>query len=63
MSELCSDDEIAEERRVFYVAMTRARDELTIFTRTDKPNSEFLVDAELWFGKTQSNDQKEQVMQ
>jgi len=43
--------------------MTRARDELTIFTRTDKPNSEFLVDAELWFGKTQSNDQKEQVMQ
>ena len=63
VSELCSEDEIAEERRVFYVAMTRARDELTIFTRTDKPNSEFLVDAELWFGKTQSNDQNEQVMQ
>lgn len=65
VSELCSEAEVAEERRVFYVAMTRARDELTIFTRTDKPNSEFLVDSELWFGKTQSqsNDQKEQVMQ
>ena len=47
VDDLSSDDELAEERRVFYVAMTRARDELTIFTRNDMPKSEFLTDAEL----------------
>ena len=47
VDELSSDEEMAEERRVFYVAMTRAQDELTIFTRTDMPESEFLADAEL----------------
>ena len=29
------------------MAMTRAQDELTIFTRTDMPESEILADAEL----------------
>jgi hypothetical protein len=29
------------------MAMTRARDELTIYTRSDMPVSEFLTDAEL----------------
>ena len=43
-----SDETIEEERRLFYVAMTRARDSLTIYTRR-KPGqvSEFLHDAEL----------------
>ena len=45
------DDAIAEERRVFYVAMTRARNELTIFTRTGMPVSEFLIEAELTIEK------------
>lgn len=42
------DETIEEERRLFYVAMTRARDSLTIYTRA-KPRqvSEFLHDAEL----------------
>ncbi len=57
----CSEEEVSEERRVFYVAMTRARDELVIFTRTHKPNSEFLVESELWFGKTNANHEKEEV--
>lgn len=47
VAEDSGDDELAEERRVFYVAMTRARDSLTIYSRTDKPVSEFLVDAGL----------------
>ena len=47
VDELSSEEELAEERRVFYVAMTRAQDDLTIFTRTDMPESEFLADAEL----------------
>lgn len=47
LSDEQNDAELAEERRVFYVAMTRARDNLCIFTRTDQPPSEFLLDAEL----------------
>lgn len=47
LSDSGSEEELAEERRVFYVAMTRARNELTLFTRSDKPVSEFLIDAEL----------------
>ena len=42
-----SDEEVAEERRVFYVACTRARDSLTIFARSDLPPSEFLQECEL----------------
>jgi len=41
------DEELEEERRVFYVAMTRARDSLTIFTRSDQPPCEFLAEAGL----------------
>ena len=42
------EEEISEERRVFYVAMTRARDSLTIYSRRDIKTSEFLVEAELY---------------
>jgi superfamily I DNA/RNA helicase len=43
-----SDADLEEERRVFYVAMTRARDSLTIFTRPEpEAMSEFLFDAGL----------------
>jgi superfamily I DNA/RNA helicase len=38
-----SDDEIEEERRVLYVAMTRARKEL-ILTRTISDSDRFLTD-------------------
>lgn len=66
VSEDCEDGALAEERRVFYVAMTRARDSLTIFTRSDMPRSEFIRDAELEFSAgtpPQNNPQQEQVMQ
>lgn len=43
-----SEDDLAEERRIFYVAMTRARDELYILTRRTKERvSEFILDAGL----------------
>ena len=42
-----SVDEMDEERRVFYVAMTRARDRLVILARRDKPVSPFLEEANL----------------
>lgn len=42
------EDELSEERRVFYVAMTRARDSLTIYSRCDIKPSEFLIEAELY---------------
>ena len=38
---------LEEERRIAYVAMTRARDTLTLYRHSDKPISEFLVDAQL----------------
>ena len=38
---------LEEERRIAYVAMTRARDTLTLFRHRDKPLSEFLTDARL----------------
>ena len=38
----CLEEALAEERRVFYVAMTRARDHLTILGRMDKQGSEFI---------------------
>lgn len=41
------EETLAEERRVMYVAMTRARDNLVIFSRTDMPVSEFLIEAGL----------------
>lgn len=47
IDEMAGDEALAEERRVFYVAMTRARDALTIFSRSDMPLSEFITDAEL----------------
>jgi superfamily I DNA/RNA helicase len=47
ITEDATDEEVDEERRVFYVAMTRARDSLTIFGRADKPVCEFLADAGL----------------
>ena len=37
-------DEIEEERRLFYVAMTRAKDELNIFSVGDKP-SRFIAES------------------
>lgn len=47
LSEPFSEAALEEERRVFYVAMTRARDQLVIFSRKDRPPSEFLVEAGL----------------
>lgn len=47
LSENYCEEELAEERRVMYVAMTRARDTLTILSRSDKPVSEFLIEAGL----------------
>jgi DNA helicase-2/ATP-dependent DNA helicase PcrA len=38
-----SDSEISEERRLFYVAVTRAKDRLLISSNSDKPQSEFLA--------------------
>lgn len=38
---------LEEERRIFFVAMTRARDTLTMFRNCDLPISEFLRDANL----------------
>jgi DNA helicase-2/ATP-dependent DNA helicase PcrA len=38
-----SDAEISEERRLFYVAVTRAKDQLLLSSHTDKPASEFLA--------------------
>jgi DNA helicase-2/ATP-dependent DNA helicase PcrA len=37
-----SDAELAEERRLFYVAVTRAKDRLLLSSHLDKPASEFL---------------------
>ena len=37
-----SDAEISEERRLFYVAVTRAKDRLILSSHSDKPASEFL---------------------
>lgn len=48
LDEHATDADIEEERRAFYVAMTRARDSLTIYTgQEQKKVSEFLHDAEL----------------
>ena len=47
VSESATSAELEEERRVFYVAMTRAKDDLVIFSRKDRPVSEFLVEAGL----------------
>lgn len=38
---------LEEERRIAYVAMTRARDTLTIYRPSDRPLSEFLIDSGL----------------
>ncbi len=38
-----SDAELAEERRLFYVAITRAKDHLMLSSHSDKPVSEFLA--------------------
>ncbi len=38
-----SDAEVAEERRLFYVAVTRAKDRLALSSHSDKPASEFLA--------------------
>ena len=45
--ELSPHEAWEEERRCAYVAMTRARDHLTIYTRAHQPASEFLADAGL----------------
>ncbi|MDK9702442.1 MAG: ATP-dependent helicase [Sulfuritalea sp.] len=45
--ESVSAEELAEERRIFYVAMTRAADSLTIFTRPKDKVSRFLYEAGL----------------
>ena len=47
LDELATDVDVAEERRVFYVAMTRARDTLYIYGDANRPLSEFLLEAEL----------------
>ena len=47
LDEAATDNDVAEERRVFYVAMTRARDFLYIYGDADRPRSEFLLEAEL----------------
>lgn len=54
ITEFSSDEELAEERRVFYVAMTRARDSLTLYTRRRQPLSDFLLEAELATASTVS---------
>ena len=38
-----SDAELSEERRLFYVAITRAKDHLMLSSHSDKPVSEFLA--------------------
>jgi DNA helicase-2/ATP-dependent DNA helicase PcrA len=38
-----TDAEISEERRLFYVAVTRAKDRLMLSSHSDKPASEFLA--------------------
>ena len=43
-----SDAEVEEERRVFYVAMTRARDELFVVLTNPKKPSEFIDEARLF---------------
>jgi superfamily I DNA/RNA helicase len=43
--------ELEEERRLFYVAMTRAKDSLTILGRKNKRMSDFLVEAGLITGE------------
>ena len=53
-----SDEEVAEERRVFYVALTRARDSLTIYTRSDMPPSEFLRECELTWSVPANNEEQ-----
>ncbi|MBP8276236.1 MAG: ATP-dependent helicase [Propionivibrio sp.] len=54
-----SDEEVAEERRVFYVALTRARDSLTIYTRSDMPPSEFLRECELTWSLPANNEEQQ----
>ena len=54
-----SDEEVAEERRVFYVALTRARDNLTIYTRSDMPPSEFLRECELTWSVPVHNEEQQ----
>ena len=39
---------LEEERRIFFVAMTRARDSLTLVRNDELPVSEFLIDANLY---------------
>ena len=38
-----TEQELAEERRLFYVAITRAKDSLAISHRLDRPISEFIT--------------------
>jgi DNA helicase-2/ATP-dependent DNA helicase PcrA len=38
-----TDAEVSEERRLFYVAVTRAKDRLMLSSHSDKPASEFLA--------------------
>ena len=42
-----SDSPESEERRLFYVALTRARDSLVISTAKKNPTSRFVVEAGL----------------
>lgn len=46
--ESTSAEALAEERRIFYVAMTRAADSLTIFTRPKEKISRFIHEAGLY---------------
>lgn len=57
------EEELAEERRVMYVAMTRARDNLTIFARSDIEVSEFLIEAGLATPSNTATHQHELVFQ